>query len=222
MLARDKDAMLRLLVEAGVYLVTEDGAPSERRLKAVEEALTAGARVIQLRDKKTPRRLLLDEARAMKSLCDRWGGVFIVNDDVALAWCADADGVHVGQEDLPLEETRRLMGPNKLLGLSTHSLDQALEADRLGADYLGVGAMFATPTKQEAHLGGIELLREVRAGVKRPLVAIGGIDAANCREVFRAGADSVAVVRAVFAQPDVVTATRELIEIARKVKAERE
>jgi thiamine-phosphate pyrophosphorylase len=151
-------------------------------------------------------------------MCDHWGAVFIVNDDVALAWCVDADGAHVGQDDLPLHETRRLLGPDRLIGLSTRTVEEAIEADRLGADYLGVGALFATPTKLEARIGGLDLLREVRTRVSRPLVAIGGIDAGNCREVFKAGADAVAVVRAVFAEPDVAGATRELLGIASRVK----
>lgn len=220
-MTRDREAMLWLLVETGVYLVTEDGVPAERRIEVVAEALSAGARVIQLRDKGTPKRLLLQEARAMKALCAEWGALFIVNDDVALGWSADADGVHLGQTDLPVGEARRLLGPQKLIGLSISALQEAVEAERAGADYIGVGAIYATPTKVDAELGGLELLRRVRAAVAKPLVAIGGIDAGNCRTVFRSGADAVAVVRAVFAQPDVGGATRELLEIAREAKAER-
>ena len=210
-----KDTMVRLLVDTGLYLVTEDAVPGERRLHAVAEALAAGARVVQLRDKHTPKRQLLGEARALKSLCRDWGAVFIVNDDVALAWSCDADGVHVGQDDLPVEEARRLLGADKLVGLSVSAVDEAVEAERLGVDYIGVGAIYATPTKVDAELGGLELLRAVRSTVSKPLVAIGGIDASNAAEAFAAGADSVAVVRGVFAQPSVGDAARKLLDIAR-------
>lgn len=211
----------RLIASSGVYLVTEDRVPADRRLKSVAEAIAGGARVIQLRDKGTRKVDLLLEAREMGQMCRRAGAIFIVNDDVALAWCADADGVHVGQDDLPVPEVRRLLGKDKLVGLSVSALDEALEADALGVDYIGVGAIYATPTKTDAHLGGLELLRAVRRQVDRPLVAIGGIDAGNAAAVFAAGADSVAVVRAAFAQPDVAEATRELLAIARAAKAER-
>lgn len=213
-MVRTREAMLRLVVETGVYLVTEDALPAESRLRAVEQALAAGARVVQLRDKRTPKRRLLEEARAMRSLCRDREAVFLVNDDVALAWCVDADGVHVGQDDLPVEEARRLLGDQKLIGLSVSAVEEALEAERLGVDYIGVGAIFATPTKVDAELGGLELLRNVRNAVSKPLVAIGGIDAGNARTVFEAGADAVAVVRGVFAQPDVGRAARELLDIA--------
>ena len=213
-----KDEMLKLMVDTGLYLVTEDDVTAEQRLKAVAEALAGGARVVQLRDKHTPKRLLLGEARAMRSLCRDWGALFIVNDDVALAWAADADGVHVGQEDLPAEEARRLLGDAKLIGLSTSAVEEAVEAARLGVDYIGVGAIYATPTKLKAKQRGLELLRATRAAVDIPLVAIGGIDATNAAEVFAAGADAVAVVRAVFAQPKPGDAARKLLDIARIAK----
>ncbi|MGE5620113.1 MAG: thiamine phosphate synthase [Sphingomonadaceae bacterium] len=221
-MALSKQEMLRLLVNSGVYLVTEDAVAAEGRLRSVDEALSAGARIVQLRDKRTPKRRLLEEARSMKALCEARGAAFIVNDDVALAWAADADGVHLGQDDLPVEEARRLLGPEKLIGLSISALEEALEADRQGVDYIGVGAIFATPTKTDAELGGLQLLERVRWRVKRPLVAIGGIDALNAGTVFRAGADAVAVVRAVFARPSIADATRELLEIARRARVERE
>lgn len=214
----NKDAMLQLIIDTGIYLVTEDAVPTAQRLKAVTEALAGGARVVQLRDKQTPKRQLLDEARAMKTLCHEYGAVFIVNDDVVLAWASDADGVHVGQEDLPVEEARRLLGERKLIGLSISTLEQAVEAARLGVDYIGVGAIYPTPTKLKAKPRGIELLQTVRAAVDKPLVAIGGIDASNAAEVFNAGADAVAVVRAVFAQPSVRDAARKLLGIARSAK----
>ncbi len=217
----NKEAMLDSLIGTGLYLVTEDDVPRQRRLDAVAQALAAGARVVQLRDKRTPKGLLLEEARAMKSLCGDWGAVFIVNDDVALAWCCDADGVHVGQDDLPASEARRLLGDRKLVGLSVSAVNEAEVADRLAVDYIGVGAISATPTKVDAELGGIDLLRRVRLVTKKPLVAIGGIDASNAESVFEAGADAVAVVRGVFAQPDVPGAVEHLLSIAKKAREAR-
>ncbi len=213
-----REEMLSRLVDTRLYLVTEDAIPAERRLQSVTAALAGGAKVVQLRDKRTARRRLLQEARALRRLCHEWGAVFIVNDDIALAWCSDADGVHLGQDDLPVEDARRLLGPSKLVGLSISALQEAVEAERLGVDYIGVGAIYATPTKLDAELGGLELLRDVRAAVSKPLVAIGGIDESNAAEAFAAGADSVAVVRAVFAQPDVAAAARNLLEIAQTTK----
>ena len=217
----NKEAMLDSLIGTGLYLVTEDAVPKQRRLDAVAQALTAGARVVQLRDKRTPRRLLLEEARAMKALCSDWGAAFVINDDVALAWCCDADGIHVGQDDLPASEARRLLGDGKLVGLSISAVHEAEEADRLPVDYIGVGAISATPTKVDAELGGIDLLRRVRLVTKKPLVAIGGIDASNAEFVFEAGADAVAVVRGVFAQPDIPIAVHRLLSIAKKAREAR-
>lgn len=214
----NKDSMLQQIVSTGIYLVTEDSGPSERRLRAVSEALAAGTKVVQLRDKFAPKRMLLDEARAMKKLCYDHGAVFIVNDDIALAWAVDADGVHVGQEDLPVEYARRLLGDSKLIGLSISALEQAIEAEQQGVDYIGVGAIYPTPTKLKATPKGIELLRSVRSAVNKPLVAIGGIDASNAAEGFAAGADAIAVVRAVFSQPSVGDAARKLLDIAQSAK----
>jgi thiamine-phosphate pyrophosphorylase len=214
-----KEEMLRLITGSGVYLVTEERGPGERRLRSVQAALDAGARVVQLRDRGTPVRALIAEAKAMKEACVSRGAVFIVNDDVAVAWAAGADGVHVGQGDFPPGEAKRLLGEGKLVGVSVSAVDEALEAERLGVDYIGVGAIYSTPTKPDAELGGIELLRAVRARVATPLVAIGGIDAENAEAVFAAGADAVAVVRAVFGESDVAAATRRLLEIARASKA---
>ncbi len=217
----DKDAMLDSMIGTGLYLVTEDAIPQRHRLDAVAQALSAGARVVQLRDKRTPKRLLLEEARAMKALCEERGAVFIVNDDVALAWCCDADGVHVGQDDLPASEARRLLGEGKLIGLSVSTVAEAEEADRLPVDYIGVGAIAATPTKIDAELGGIELRRHVRPVTKKPLVAIGGVDASNSAAIFEAGADAVAVVRGVFAQPDIPEAVQRLLSIAKQAREAR-
>jgi thiamine-phosphate pyrophosphorylase len=213
-----KEEMLRLMTDTGVYLVTEDRGPAAGRLRVVEAALDAGARVVQLRDRGTSKRELIAEARAMKAACAARGAVFIVNDDVALAWASGADGVHVGQGDFPPEEATRLLGEDKLIGLSVSALDEAIEAERLGVDYIGVGAIYSTPTKPDAELGGLELLRAVRGAVGKPLVAIGGIDAGNAADVFAAGADAVAVVRAVFAAPDVAGATRRLLDVAKSSK----
>jgi thiamine-phosphate pyrophosphorylase len=217
----DKTRMIDLLTTTGLYLVTEDAAPSERRLRAVEQAIAAGARVVQLRDKGTPKKRLLDEALAMKKICARLGAVFVVNDDAALAWACDADGLHIGQDDLPPIHARRLLGEGKLIGLSVSTLSEAVEADSLPVDYIGVGAIYATPTKVDAELGGLDLMREVRCASAKPLVGIGGIDATNAPDVFAAGADAVAVVRGVFGQQDVPGAVHRFLEMARTARATR-
>ena len=213
--------ILDAMVQTGLYLVTEDGVAAEERLAAVAQALAGGARIVQLRDKTTPRRRLIAEAKRMRELCARNRAAFIVNDDVAVAWLSDADGVHLGQDDLPAEDARRVLGESKVIGLSISAVLEAEEADRLPVDYIGVGAIYATPTKTDAELGGLGLLRTVRGVTKKPLVAIGGIDSTNAAEVFEAGADAVAVVRAVFAQDDVSSAVAGLLRQASIVKRER-
>jgi thiamine-phosphate pyrophosphorylase len=141
------------------------------------------------------------------------GGTFIVNDRCDVALAVGADGVHLGQEDLPLAEARAFLGREKLIGISTHNLAQALEAEAGGADYIGLGPIFPTPTKEKPDpVVGVAGLREVRARVRIPIVAIGGITARNAAEVMAAGADAVAVVSAVLAAADPKAALTELLK----------
>jgi thiamine-phosphate pyrophosphorylase len=172
-----------------------------------EAALAGGADMIQLRDKTGNLRDLLTQAQAIQALCRARGAVFIVNDRVDLALAADADGAHVGQEDLPAASARRLLGPRRLMGVSTHSLAQAEAAQQVGADYIGFGPMFATGTKDTAYTPrGLEALRGIRRAVSLPILAIGGISLENVSLVIEAGATAPAVISAVVAAPDIAAA----------------
>ncbi len=202
---------LAILRSAGVYLVTDDRVPRDRRRAIVEEALEAGVRVVQLRDKRAGGRALYEEAVDLVALCHGYGGLLIVNDRVDVAVASGSDGAHVGQDDLPARAARELLGPDMLLGVSASTVDEAIEVERSGADYLGFGAMFATPTKVDAEYAGPELLAEVKRRVALPVVAIGGITPGNIGVVRAAGADLVAVVGAVFGSPCPGDATRALL-----------
>ena len=167
------------------------------------EALRLGVRVFQLRVKTPDTGVMHDLASKLAPVIRAAGGLFIVNDRCDVALAVGADGVHLGQEDLPVAEARALVGPGMLIGISTHSLDQAMESEAAGADYIGFGPIFPTRTKSAPEpVVGIEQLREVRARVRLPIVAIGGIQVGNIRAVADAGADAVAVLSAVLAAPD--------------------
>jgi thiamine-phosphate pyrophosphorylase len=194
-----------------LYVVTAATDAPERVLATVRGACAAGAEVVQLRRKDEDARLTLRLAERCREIVTPGAGtLLVVNDRVDIAMAAGADGVHLGQDDLPLTAARRLW-PDGLVGRSTHSLGQALAAQAEGADYIGVGPVFATPTKPGRPAVGLELVRAVAgAGLRIPWVAIGGVDATTVGAVLDAGARAVAVVRAVTSAPDAETAAREL------------
>lgn len=193
----------------GLYLIT-DNDDDGRLLERTRLALAGGVRVLQYRAKSVEPARQMETASRLRALCRDAGVCFIVNDSPALALACEADGVHLGQGDMPIEQARALLGPQKIIGISTRTVEQALSAQQRGADYIAVGAMFPTRTKSDAQLVGLEALRRIRRAVTRPLVAIGGIEAANIAEVVDAGADSVALVSAVMSDPDPRLAAREL------------
>ncbi|MFW0860602.1 MAG: thiamine phosphate synthase [Dethiobacter sp.] len=184
--------------------------PDRELLKVMEEALAGGATVIQLREKNMTVREMVEVGAKLQELARRHGATFIINDHIDVALAIDADGVHLGQDDLPVSEARAKLGPKKIIGLSTHSLEQALAASSLPLDYLGVGPVFTTPTKPDALPVGLELLEKVSRQLTVPFVAIGGIDETNLEQVLAVGARNVAVIRAVVAADDVVGAARRL------------
>jgi thiamine-phosphate pyrophosphorylase len=149
----------------------------------------------------------------LKALAHRSGVTLIINDGVDLTMAVEADGVHLGQEDLPLSTARALLGPHRIIGISVHTLEQAREAEAGGADYLGIGPIFSSTTKQARPPLGCELLKQFRREVRIPIIAIGGISASNVRQVMAAKVDGVAIVSAVLSQPDVAAATAELMAI---------
>lgn len=182
--------------------------------QVAEALLSAGVRLIQLRDKQASSRDLYVQARSVSACVQRWQGVFILNDRADVARAAGADGVHLGQEDLPVEAARQILGPGKWIGYSTHVLAQVEEADRSSVDYIAFGPIFPTASKaQPDPVVGLEGLREARQLTRKPLVAIGGITVQNARQVIGAGADSVAVIRGLLDAPDLAERAQEFLHV---------
>ena len=202
----------RMALFHGLYVLTDPLRPDRSAEQIVSAALAGGARIVQLRDKALPTPELVPLARRLRQQVQAAGGLFIVNDRVDIALASEADGVHLGPDDLSPADTRRLLGPDKLVGVSTGTVEEA-EAAAPYASYFGVGAVFGTRTKSDAGDPiGTERLREIKAAFPHiPMVAIGGITAANIAEVSQAGADAAAVVSAVAGAADMEAATRNLI-----------
>jgi len=203
-----------------LYVILDRAAARGRELDGVlEGAIAAGCRMVQLREKEWPSGRLLPLAERLRGRCRAAGVTFIVNDRVDLAVAVEADGVHLGQDDLPPRVARPLLRPGMLLGVSTHSAEQARAAQAARADYVAVGSIFSTATKAGFELVGPGLLRELRPEMRVPLIAIGGITAANVGEAIRAGADGVAVISAVCGVPDPEAASRRLLDAIRNARA---
>ena len=176
----------------------------------VAQALEGGTTFVQLRDKHATTDELVSQAQSLKALCAMAHAPFVINDDVQAALLADADGVHVGQSDMGCVRAREILGPDKIVGVSAQTVDQALRAESQGADYLGVGAMFTTATKKDADDVSMETLREICAAVHIPVVAIGGVDTHTTPQLQGTGINGIAVVSALFAAEDIMHAAQEL------------
>ncbi|WP_443739410.1 thiamine phosphate synthase [Treponema sp.] len=183
----------------------------------VELALKGGATMIQIREKDLDENAFLKEAEQIQSLCAKYCVPFIVNDNVELAVKIGADGVHVGQSDMAAKDVRALIGKDKILGVSAQTVEQALEAQKCGADYLGTGAIFPTGSKDDAQVLGVQTLKEICSAVNIPVVAIGGISKDNILELKKSGIAGVSVISAIFAQNDIVAATAELKSLAEQI-----
>jgi len=205
---------VRRTPDYSVYLVTDRALAGPRSVEEVVAlAVEGGATIVQLREKSGSSRQLLSEARRLKELLDRVGRPLVINDRLDIALASGAAGVHLGQDDLSCAEARRIAGPDLWIGVSVATVEEAIAAERDGADYLGVGPIYPTPTKADAGPAiGLEGLRQIRAAVHLPLVAIGGIHAGNAAEVIRAGADGVAVVSAIMAADDPRAAAAALLK----------
>ena len=194
-----------------LYAVTDRAWVGQGTLgDQVEQALRGGVTCVQLREKSLGVPAILVEAEEIGALCRSYGVPFLINDRVEIALQCGADGVHVGQKDRAAREVRRLLGPNRILGVSARTVEQAVQAERDGADYLGVGAIFSTSTKADAMPVSYETLQAICRAVSIPVVAIGGIQRENLLSLTGSGVDGVALVSAIFAAPDVETASREL------------
>jgi len=175
-------------------------------------ALQAGVKWVQYRDKDRSRRKIYEESIRLMGIIKKFDAALIVNDHPDIALAADADGVHLGQDDLPVKEARKIMGEGRTIGISTHTVEQARDADRDGADYIGFGPVFHTTTKDAGRPRGIEMLREIKRQVRIPVVAIGGITIENIRPVLEAGADAVAVSSALL-RGDIGENAKQFLEI---------
>ncbi len=194
----------------GLYVITDDSR-GEKLFARVQAALRGGTRILQYRAKERSENERLFEARRLCELCRAAGALFIVNDDPHLARACGADGVHLGQQDMALAEARAMLGPERIIGTSNRTPDQATASARAGADYIAVGSIYPTGTKRDAVQVGLGTLRQIRRAVRTPLVAIGGIDREEAGDVIDAGADAVAVISAVMGDPDPALAARELV-----------
>ena len=208
------------MVDYSVYLVTDrELARGRTTLEIAGAAIRGGVSCIQLREKMCSTREFIDESLAIRSLLARHGIPLIINDRVDVALAVKADGIHLGQKDMPCSMARQLIPENMIVGISVESLDDAIAAQKDGADYLGVSPIYPTPTKTDtAQPLGLEGLRSIRSEVDLPLVGIGGLNADNVAAVIHNGADGVAVVSAIVAADDPEAATRDLIEIVRLAK----
>ncbi len=200
-----------------LYAITDRSWLNGRTVyEQCEEALKGGATMIQLREKELDDKSFFEEAVEIKKLCEKYNVPLLINDNVKIAVEMDADGVHVGQSDMQAGDVRELIGPNRILGVSAQTVEQALRAEKCGADYLGVGAVFKTGTKSDATEVDFETLKAICEAVTIPVVAIGGITKENMIELKDSGIVGIAVISAVFAADDITEATKEL---CKKMKA---
>jgi thiamine-phosphate pyrophosphorylase len=207
----DKSSML-------LYAVTDRTRLKGRSLTdVVEEAIKAGITFLQLREKHLDNDSFLQLAREIKSITDKYKIPYVINDNVEVAMSCGADGVHVGQDDMAARDARRIIGPDKILGVSAQTVEQAVLAEKNGADYIGVGTVFPTSTKLDAEAVSFETLKEICEAVSIPVVAIGGINKDNAMKLAGSGIDGIAVVSAIFAQEDITSAVRELRQISSRV-----
>ncbi len=197
--------------ELMLYAVTDRHWLGDETLyDQVKKALDGGATFVQLREKKLDREDFLAEALEIQKLCKKYGVPFVINDEVSIAKDIDADGVHVGQSDMEAMDVRKVLGPDKILGVSAQTVEQAITAEKHGADYLGVGAVFATGSKDDADDVSHETLKAICEAVSIPVIAIGGITKDNVSELAGSGICGVAVISAIFGQNDIKKATEDL------------
>ena len=200
------------LNEIDLYFITNSKLTKKSVLDDVRAAIKAGVKIIQYREKEKTTKEMYEETKEIKKLCDENNVLFVINDRIDICLGLWADGVHIGNDDMPYKEARRLLG-DRIIGLTVHNVDEAIEAEQLGVDYIGVSPIFETKTKLDAGpAAGLKLIEEVKKTVKIPFVAIGGINLENINDVVKAGAESAAVISAIVTKDDVESECRKFIE----------
>ncbi len=199
---------------SSLYILTDHGLSRGRsNVEVIREAIAGGADVIQLRDKGYTANQLLGEALKLRKITREAGVPFIINDRVDVALAVDADGVHLGQDDFPIAWARRLLGKDRIIGISTHNVEEAIQAEKDGADYISIGSVFPTTTKSDARpISALNLITDIEENVNIPVVAIGGIKTENVAQIGQAGADCIAVISAVVSATNIREAAAKLRE----------
>lgn len=204
--------------ELQLYAITDRHWLNGRSLyEVVKESLDGGVTFLQLREKQLDEDHFLEEAKKLQGLCSEYNVPFIINDNVEIALAINADGVHIGQSDMEMKEAREKLGPDKIIGVSAHTKEEALLAQAQGADYLGVGAVFPTSSKDDAESVSYETLKEICDVVSIPVVAIGGITKDNLHQLSGSGISGISVISAIYEQPDIKEAARELKQCVQEI-----
>jgi thiamine-phosphate pyrophosphorylase len=209
-------AKRELLMDIDFYLVTDSGLSKKGTLSDVQDAVFSGCKIVQYREKNKSTKEMISEALQIKAICGD-DAIFLVNDRIDVALAVDADGVHIGQDDMPIGVAREILGADKIIGLTVHDIHEAIEAENSGADYVGLSPIFDTATKSDAGKGiGTGRIMDVKNAISIPIVAIGGINKENCRDVIENGADSLVAISAVVCSDDVQRETKEFIATIRE------
>jgi len=217
--ASDPRELLLTASRSGLCLITDTSIIRGLSIEeAVQKAIMGGLKFLQYREKDLSSSVSYEIAKEQRRLTQDAGVTFVINDNVSLALAVKADGVHLGQEDLPLREARKIFGNQKLIGVSTHSVQEAVTAEKDGADYIGLGPIYSTTTKRTRPPLGCGIISKVKEKVRIPIFAIGGINLDNLKEVLGAGATGVAVISAILTSPDITQTTRTFLETIASVK----
>ena len=203
-------------IDYSLYLVTDRNIINKNRkdfIQSVKEAILGGVTVVQLREKNISSKEFYEIAKKVKKLTDEYNVALIINDRLDIALSVDADGVHLGQEDLPIDVAKKLLGKDTIIGISTATLEESIEAEKKGADYIGVGAMFSTNTKEDIRKVDIKTLKDIKENISIPVVAIGGINHSNVERLKPSKIDGIAVVSAILSSDDIKKSSKELKNI---------
>lgn len=209
----------KLLKNIGLYFITDSNLTKKNIFEDVKAAIKGGVRIVQYREKNLAKEEIIKEASKIKEICRENDVLFLINDFVDIALEVDADGVHLGLDDAPYEKARQILGKDRIIGITAHNKEEAVEFEKLGADYLGVSPVFDTTTKLDAGRGmGIERLKEIVNLVSIPCIAIGGIDENNAAEAAKTGVDGVAMISAIITKDDVEEAVRRINREIKNIK----